>query len=72
VQVIAAQVFELPVVIPSPGEYVARGAAVQAAWVLSGNRPEWPAPMDASPAPDFHPVIRENYAKATCHVDSGS
>jgi xylulokinase len=72
VQVIAAQVFELPVVIPSPGEYVARGAAVQAAWALSGNRPEWPVAMDASPAPDFHPVIRENYAKATGHVDSGS
>ena len=32
VQAIAAQVFDLPVVVPSPGEYVARGAAVQAAW----------------------------------------
>ena len=27
VQAIAAQVFELPVTIPRPGEYVARGAA---------------------------------------------
>jgi xylulokinase len=71
VQVIAAQVFELPVVIPTPGEYVARGAAVQAAWTLSGNRPKWPTALDAAPAPDFHPVIRQNYAKATTHSDPG-
>ncbi len=39
VQRIAAQVFDLPVVVPSPGEYVARGAAVQAAWALAGLPP---------------------------------
>ena len=34
VQTVAAQVFDSPVVVPAPGEYVAEGAAVQAAWVL--------------------------------------
>ena len=69
VQAIAAQVFELPVTIPSPGEYVARGAAVQAAWARSGNRPDWPLAVDAAPAPDFRPVIRKNYLQARGHSD---
>ena len=72
VQAIAAQVFDLPVVIPSPGEYVARGAAVQAAWVHSGSRPEWSVAVDAAPAPDFQPVIRHNYLRASGHIDPGT
>jgi len=71
VQAIAAQVFELPVTIPSPGEYVARGAAVQAAWARSGNRPDWLLAVDAAPAPDFRPVIRKNYLQARGHSDPG-
>ena len=61
VQQIAAQVFDVPVVIPTPGEYVAAGAAAQAAWVLSGERPAWPLSIVAEPAVDFRPVIREQY-----------
>jgi xylulokinase len=72
VQAIAAQVFDLPVVVPSPGEYVARGAAVQAAWASSGNRPAWPVAVDAEPAPDFHPAIRQNYLRASSRVDPGN
>ncbi|MCB5291133.1 xylulokinase [Arthrobacter sp. SO3] len=72
VQAIAAQVFDLPVVIPSPGEYVARGAAVQAAWAHSGNRPAWPIAVDAAPAQDFHPIIRQNYLRASSHIDPGN
>jgi xylulokinase len=71
VQAIAAQVFDLPVVVPSPGEYVARGAAVQAAWARSGTRPAWPVAVDAAPAPDFHPEIRQNYLRASRHIDPG-
>ncbi len=63
VAAIAAQVFDAPVVIPEPGEYVADGAAVQAAWVLTGSRPEWPLAIVAEPAPDHRPVIREQYAR---------
>jgi xylulokinase len=43
VQAIAREVFDVPVVVPAPGEYVADGAAVQAAWALSGTRPTWAA-----------------------------
>jgi xylulokinase len=63
VQMIAAQVFDAPVVVPAPGEYVAAGAAVQAAWVLSGERPSWRVETLAEPAPDHHPEIRERYAR---------
>ncbi|MFE4833340.1 xylulokinase [Arthrobacter sp. NPDC056691] len=61
VQRIAAQVFDLPVVVPSPGEYVARGAAVQAAWALTGERPDWRVALDSAPEPDFRPSIAEQY-----------
>jgi len=62
VSTIASQVFDVPVVVPEPGEYVALGAAVQAAWVLNGARPEWVVPLTAEPASDHRPAIREQYA----------
>ncbi len=64
VQTIAGQVFSVPVQVPSPGEYVADGAARQAAWVLTGQRPTWPVKMVASPATDSHPEILANYLAA--------
>ena len=62
VSTIAAQVFDVPVVVPDPGEYVALGAAVQAAWTLTGERPAWPVATTAEPAPDTRPEIRLAYA----------
>ncbi|MFF3028833.1 xylulokinase [Microbacterium sp. NPDC057944] len=41
VAAVAREVFDIPVVVPEPGEYVALGAAVQAAWALTGIRPSW-------------------------------
>ena len=43
VQEIAASMFASEIVIPQPGEYVADGAAKQAAWALLGSpsAPEW-------------------------------
>ncbi|GAB3600375.1 xylulokinase [Microbacterium tumbae] len=41
VRTIATEVFDAPVVVPEQGEYVALGAAVQAAWALTGARPAW-------------------------------
>jgi len=61
---IAPQVFGCPVRVPPPGEYVADGAARQAAWVAVGGTqpPSWPlgeAPeYDATPVP----AIRHRYA----------
>jgi xylulokinase len=63
VQIIAGQVFPVPVHVPHPGEYVADGAARQAAWVLTGQRPAWPVDLAASPATDPHPAILEAYAE---------
>ncbi|SEE70624.1 xylulokinase [Arthrobacter alpinus] len=61
VQAVAAQVFSVPVIVPAPGEYVARGAAVQAEWALNGVRPDWELELDAAPSADHHPIIREQY-----------
>jgi xylulokinase len=72
VQRIAAQVFDLPVVIPKPGEYVARGAAVQATWALTGSRPEWDVALAATPEPNYHALISENYKRASTHINSGN
>lgn len=64
VAAVAAQVFDAPVVIPAPGEYVADGGAVQAAWALTGERPVWTVEA-AEPLPvDTRAVIREQYAAA--------
>ncbi|MEJ3744638.1 xylulokinase [Actinomycetes bacterium KLBMP 9797] len=67
---IAPEVFGCPVVVPPPGEYVADGAARQAAWVaLGGDQPpSWSGgevrEYDAKPAPR----IREQYAAARDHT----
>jgi xylulokinase len=44
VRVLAPGIFGGPVLVPEPAEYVARGAARQAAWALSGTPepPRWP------------------------------
>ena len=66
VQHVATTLFTVPVHVPTPGEYVADGAARQAAWVLSAAA-EPPAWSDAGavvrdPAPV--PAVREAYAAA--------
>ena len=64
VQSIAAQVFDVPVEVPEPAEYVALGAAVQAGWALTGARPSWEVSVVASPAVDTRPEIRAAYREA--------
>lgn len=56
----AAQVLDVPVEVPEPGEYVAAGAAAQAAWALTGTRPSWPVATEAIDAVHV-PAIREQY-----------
>ena len=51
VQTVAAQVFDSPVVVPAPGEYVAEGAAVQAAWVLRVSARTGRSTPSPSPTP---------------------
>jgi xylulokinase len=64
VREIASAVLGLPVTVPQPGEYVARGAARQAAWVLAGGAepPEWPLADVVSTEVEPTPAVRERYA----------
>jgi xylulokinase len=62
---IAPAIFGVPVTVPEPAEYVALGAARQAAWALSGTTgpPEWPAPPADTYTADPQPEVRERYAE---------
>jgi xylulokinase len=61
---LAPLVFDVPVVVPDPGEYVAIGAARQAAWALSGDAkpPEWAVPTTDLPVAATLPGLRQDYA----------
>ncbi|MFC9997115.1 xylulokinase [Nocardia sp. NPDC127526] len=63
----AATIFGRTVAVPHPSEYVALGAARQAAWALRGGPrpPRWPAPAVTefhSLAPGIGDAIRRRYA----------
>ncbi|GAW51316.1 MULTISPECIES: xylulokinase [unclassified Nocardioides] len=64
VQEVASAVLGLPVTLPQPGEYVARGAARQAAWVLAGGAdpPPWPLSDVVSTEVGPTPAVRDRYA----------
>ncbi|MFG1890254.1 xylulokinase [Micromonospora sp. NPDC049051] len=66
---IAPQVLGVPVVVPPPGEYVADGAARQAAWVALGGAapPAWSVAGTEEYADTPVPAIRERYAAARAH-----
>lgn len=68
VQEVAPYVLGAPVSVPAPAEYVALGAARQAAWVLAGTEepPDWPVTgADARDAAsgEVGAVVRERYAR---------
>ncbi|MCM0621214.1 xylulokinase [Nocardioides bruguierae] len=70
-QQILPAVLGRPVELPPPGEYVALGAARQAAWALSGadEPPSWPMPglqvLEAEPTP----AVREAYLALKAAVE---
>jgi xylulokinase len=69
---LAPGVFGVPVLVPDPGEYVALGAARQAAWALAGTPrpPEWqptrpPAVFEGAARPEVrrrHVALRDDTA----------
>jgi xylulokinase len=68
---LAPGIFAAPVTVPEPEEYVALGAARQAAWALSGaaGPPDWPArpatEYTGEPEPDVrqrHVALRDDTA----------
>ncbi|HEU5270633.1 MAG TPA: FGGY family carbohydrate kinase [Jatrophihabitans sp.] len=63
---IAPSILGMPVTVPAPGEYVADGAARQAAWVLAGGPqpPGWAVGGTPLYQADPVPGLRERYAEA--------
>jgi xylulokinase len=61
---LAPGVFGVPVLVPAPEEYVALGAARQAAWALAGTSqpPEWPRRLPEEYTGPAEPVVRERLA----------
>lgn len=64
VREIAGRVFDVAVDVPAPSEYVADGAARQAAWALSGALPAWSAEIAASVPARPDGALRERYRDA--------
>ena len=70
VRALAPAILGTPVTVPEPAEYVALGAARQAAWALAGTPepPRWPAPPATEHTADPGAVaaaeeIRDRYAR---------
>ncbi|MCO1660734.1 xylulokinase [Pseudonocardia humida] len=65
VAAIAPALLGVPVLRPTPGEYVADGAARQAAWVLTGgpSAPVWSGADAESFEAEPQPAVRERYAQ---------
>lgn len=65
VQKLAPAMFAVPVLLPAPAEYVALGAARQAAWVASGaaEPPDWPLTMTELPTAAATPELHDRYAE---------
>ncbi|GIH06583.1 xylulokinase [Rhizocola hellebori] len=73
VRQLAPAIFGCPVIVPEPAEYVADGAARQAAWVLSGHQdpPQWAGPpAKAYESDDVDRQTRERYREAREHFVS--
>ncbi|MDO4916068.1 MAG: xylulokinase [Rothia sp. (in: high G+C Gram-positive bacteria)] len=60
---VLAQVLGIDIFVPEPAEFVALGAARQAAWALSGvaNPPEWATPEMQKVSAEKRPSIYRNY-----------
>lgn len=69
---IAPQVFGVAVNVPAPGEYVALGAARQAAWALSGadQPPAWPGAESVVFEDTPQPQVYERYAELRDRTES--
>jgi xylulokinase len=64
VRALAPAVLGIPVEVPEPAEYVALGAARQAAWTLGGGAepPAWPVPSTRLPEAEPATAVRAAYA----------
>ena len=72
VRALAPAILGRPVLVPPPGEYVALGAARQAAWALAGTPapPTWPARGADLLEADPQPEVRERYAELRTRTET--
>ncbi|MCD1285656.1 MULTISPECIES: FGGY family carbohydrate kinase [unclassified Brevibacterium] len=70
VREVARDVFTVPIDVPEQAEYVAIGAARQAAWTLTGTPPRWPVELVATlhPRPSGVRDQYHSYARAGSRV----
>ena len=68
VQEITSEIFGLPVHIPTPGEYVSEGAAIQAAWALSAQPPHWPHQEMSVAQSEAQPTVLARYLAAISSI----
>lgn len=74
VRALAPAVLGIPVVVPDDREYVALGAARQAAWALSGAElpPAWTVPAGEVQHADPRPEVRAAYAELRDRTETWS
>lgn len=70
VQQVAATIFGVPVEVPAVSEYVAEGASVQAAWALTGKRPDWKPEVTARYGAGAVQLVRDQYNAAVAALTS--
>jgi xylulokinase len=72
VRALAPAILGRPVLLPPPGEYVARGAARQAAWALSGTAapPDWPLAGAETLEAEPQVAVRAAYAALRDGLDT--
>lgn len=68
VQEAAAQIFNAPVTVVRPGEYVANGAARQAAQALLGSATDWSIDVLKEVDIPHIPLISQQYNRAAAHA----
>ncbi|MGO1584187.1 MAG: FGGY-family carbohydrate kinase, partial [Actinomycetaceae bacterium] len=64
VQTVLSEIVDVPIQVPEPGEYVAKGAAMQAAAALEGEFPTWQRSATEVPAREVQPVIMQQHEAA--------
>jgi xylulokinase len=71
---LAPGIFGVDVEVPAPEEYVALGAARQAAWALAGTPkpPDWPRPQSRRYSGAPQPEVRQRYAALRAGTSSWS
>lgn len=72
VREVARDIFTVPIDVPEQAEYVAIGAARQAAWTLSGTLPDWSVELVATlhPRPSLVRQQYRSYAQQTASLIS--